>query len=128
MPTNANIIFYGKLSDSDTENKYHTVYCHYDGYVSYMMPMLANNYSNIEKIRKLISLGDMSQLDKECDGCPGHSFETPVDGQTVFFCREGGEPADSTKARNSFLLPIGDEYMYKYLFDSTQENPEWKLI
>ena len=41
MSTNAGIA----LRSGDT---YQTIYCHWDGYPKYMLPMLQNNYNSVE--------------------------------------------------------------------------------
>lgn len=39
-----------------------SVYCHYDGYPSYVGTVLFKHYNNKEKVQKLINLGDISIL------------------------------------------------------------------
>ena len=41
-----------------------SIYCHHDGYPSYMLNMLKDNYSEEEKVKELINLGDLSSVEK----------------------------------------------------------------
>ena len=42
-----------------------SIYCHHDGYPSYVGKTLVNNYKEESKIRALLDLGDMSSLGTE---------------------------------------------------------------
>lgn len=42
--------------------KFISVYCHWDGYVANNGVLLQTNYNTIEKIRELLTKGDMSSL------------------------------------------------------------------
>lgn len=44
------------------------VYCHHDGYPSYLGDVLLNNYKDLD-VWKLIALGDMSAAGKTLDKC-----------------------------------------------------------
>lgn len=69
------------------------IYCHYDGYFSYMGNMLMKNYKDEKKVRELIALGDVSSVSERLyptEGS-GHSFETPEKGVTVAYHRDRGE-------------------------------------
>ena len=61
------------------------VYCHHDGYTEHHAPILKNNYDTEEKIRELLSFGDMSILEKSIKTC-------------VFYNRDRGEDAADVKA------------------------------
>ena len=50
-----------------TEEGYKTIYCHHDGYESYMYPMLTKNYNTEERATDLVSLGDASYIDKKLE-------------------------------------------------------------
>jgi hypothetical protein len=58
------------------ENKDGTVqyiYCHYDGYISYMKPMLLNEYNTREYVEELISKGGIVSLNKRDETIDNHS-------------------------------------------------------
>lgn len=85
------------ISKVNADRSITSVYCHSDGYLSYNGKMLLENYSDPAKVDKLLGHGDMSFLEKECDGAEGHSYENRVEGQTVFYGRDRGE--EGTEAR-----------------------------
>jgi hypothetical protein len=75
------------------ENKYKAIYCHFDGYLSGTGKKLKEHYADIEKVKKLIDLGDISWLGKEVDIPEGvqHSFEKPANEITIAYGRDRGE-------------------------------------
>jgi hypothetical protein len=46
-----------------------SVYCHWDGYPEHHLTILKNFYNTEEKVRELISYGDMSELDTTLNTC-----------------------------------------------------------
>ena len=79
------------------------IYCHFDGYPSHHLPILSKHYGTIEKVKELLSFGDISVL------------ETTIE-KSIFYCRDKGE-----KMRKPELIAIGlagKSYIeYVYLFD-----------
>lgn len=89
----------------------HQVYCHSDGYPDGVGCILKNHYTDIDKVNRLIALGDLSCLEKnvEPSGNPitmetakyefcanesigkMHSFNTPEKDVTVAYGRDRGE-------------------------------------
>lgn len=59
------------------------VYCHWDGYISNNGIILFNYYQNVDKIKKLISLGDMSSLKPEVEPNGYHTYNSPQDNVTI---------------------------------------------
>lgn len=53
-----------------TTQEYHSVYCHWDGYVSFNGQILEKVYNNLELVKSLISKGDISTMynQREADG------------------------------------------------------------
>lgn len=47
------------------DGKFESIYCHHDGYLSYVGRKLQKYYDNIEKVRALMELGDISSLGDE---------------------------------------------------------------
>ena len=116
------------------------VYCHFDGYtINGVGQMLFEHYKDEEKVKELISLGDISFLEKNINPSKdsNHSFDTPEKDVTVFYHRDRGDIDGNdiiyTKS------PIGKSGPYKicdfnyypnkmieyvYLF----ENGEWYSI
>lgn len=51
------------------------IYAHWDGYIDYNGRILSESYQEIEKVKKLISGGDLSSLYREIEPTAKHSFE-----------------------------------------------------
>lgn len=90
------------------------VYCHFDGYPSHHGPILLGHYNTEERVRALLAGGDMSVLGERYNQPAGHSYNTPVDGCTIYYGRDRGEgnTAPSTEA----LIPR-DERAYLFTPD-----------
>ena len=85
MSTNCSITV--KVNDE----KFYSVYCHFDGYPSHTFKILSNYYNSQEKAEDLVKMGDISFIDKSIE-CPyGHYFDNPVKGYSVFYKRDRGE-------------------------------------
>jgi hypothetical protein len=68
------------------------VYCHFDGYPSHVGKILKDYYQDESKIDTLISLGNMSYLDKEIlPHSENHSYKNPDYGVSVFYGRDRGD-------------------------------------
>lgn len=75
------------------DDKYLAIYCHWDGYKMGVGAKLKEYYTDSEKVKKLISLGNISSLGKEVDIPEGvqHSFDKPANDVTVAYGRDRGE-------------------------------------
>ena len=63
----------------DGRQKVISVYCHSDGYPSYVGRILKDHYSTPEKIVRLMMLGDISMLGTEPVDCPDlWDYQSPV--------------------------------------------------
>jgi hypothetical protein len=113
MATRSTIAF----KDPLTENVY-SVYCHWDGYLSNNGKILHEHYNDLEKVRSLVSLGSISSLGESIECLPGHSWDTPVPGHTVFYARDRGEPLDVCCDISEHSIPT-NEYNYYFV------NGEW---
>lgn len=81
------------------------VYCHFDGYLSNNGKMLLECYSTEEQVRKLLSLGDMSSLDRSVR-------------DTTYYGRDKGETGTEKRTSKDiagWLDTNGQEF--NYLFD-----------
>jgi len=83
MGTRSNIAI--KNKDGTVE----VIYCHWDGYVSHNGKILTKHYSKVTKLRKLISLGDISRLAAELGSKT--DFDNPTSDQVVAYGRDRGE-------------------------------------
>jgi hypothetical protein len=101
-----------------------SIYCHFDGYLSGVGKCLLDNYSgieNVDKVKQMMELGDMSVLDTEVNPTGEHSYENPEAGVSVFYGRDRGEEeTEGFEYENyeSFLAKGYKEY-YCYLFIET---------
>lgn len=105
-----------------------SIYCHWDGYPSHNGKILAEHYTDPEKIKALIALGDISSLNENVSPADGveHSFDKPAENVTVAYHRDRGE--DLTKARVSYSMKgfeQSDYEEYGYVF--TKDN-QWKVV
>lgn len=103
------------------------IYCHNDGYPSYLGKMLATHYSTKSQVKKLIQLGDISQLKSKLAPrlFQRHSFDNPARGVTIAYHRDRQEPWDRTKPsiyadKENFVNYA--ETSYVYLYDTTTQT------
>jgi hypothetical protein len=107
-----------------TEKGYETIYCHFDGYRSYMYPMLRDWYGTEERAKALVALGDASFIAKRLVPSEGsdHHFNHPEEDVCIFYHRDRGELW-------RYCAPFCEEELsqlrlqYVYVF----ENDEWHV-
>lgn len=82
------------------------IYCHWDGYIDHNGQILFENYTKFDKVRELISLGDISCLRTEIG--EAHDFdaryndEDPRSNWCVAYGRDRGEKDTQAKTFKSF--------------------------
>lgn len=119
-----------------------TIYCHWDGYPQYNGNILLEHYQNADKIKELISLGDISSLREKIHPDPKggkivvydgarrkeifttepHSFDKPHEGVVVSYGRDRG--AKDVQA-TSFLGKPTRKEEFDYLF--VEEENQWYI-
>ena len=108
-----------------TDTGYKSVYVHWDGYFSYMYPMLSENYGSQERAEALVSFGDASFIDKRIMPSQGsnHSFDHPEEDVCIFYHRDRGEPWHQNEPTVYFTKDevLKTQY-YTYIF----EDGQWK--
>lgn len=111
-------------------DKYRTIYCHSDGYLSHNGALLIDHYDTPEKVKELIDIGGISCLAPNLNPDPSkpHGFEytTRQDGVVVAYGRDRGEKGMEAKeyAFNELDDPNSwADYIYVY----TEEN-RWKFF
>ena len=113
-------------------------YCHFDGYPHGVGHTLVKHYSDIEKVKELLSFGDMSFLSPKVNPDGEHSFGNPEKDVTVFYGRDRGEPdVDSvTTSMDEYLsVKYSSCIDYQYLFSGGQwwvydnnDKSGWELV
>lgn len=90
------------------------IYCHYDGYPAYQLPILKEFYNTEEKVRELIKNGSLSYLAEKCTKPEGHTFDNPAKDHCVYYHRDRGDDWDMCKPEVSYTgkIPSGIEYQY----------------
>lgn len=120
MSTRSNI---GILNNDGTVT---AIYCHWDGHIRINGKILAKHYCNEEKVKKLISYGDLSSLHArvEPDKDTEHTADKPQKDVCVFYHRDGGEKFEETRPKTyqsildmyNSLKNSWIEYFYIYIF------------
>lgn len=91
-----------------------SVYCHSDGYPSYVGAILRRHYTGEDQLRALLALGDLSSLGENCTAPAGHSFDNPVPGHVVAYHRDRGEQFRAPRTAK----PTGDnQEAYNYSWE-----------
>jgi hypothetical protein len=92
-----------------------TIYCHFDGYYEGVGRMLVENYTDPEKIAKLIDLGSISILEAKVEPDPEnpHSFDNPQKGVIVAYHRDRGDKKEylSQKEGKSYTFIENEWYV-----------------
>ena len=98
------------------DGKVVSAYCHWDGYPSHNGKILLKNYNTLERVKELVDEGDMSSLGARCHKPKGHSYETPVEGVTVYYGRDRGEKKVGCRKHANADKFFSDREEYNYLF------------
>jgi len=102
----------------------YAIYCHFDGYVDGVGRTLFNHYNVIEKVEKLMDLGNLSLLRPELG--EKQDFSNPTDKNwCLAYGRDRGETGQEAKEYLSVLEAKMDcqGCDYFYVFDGN----EWKV-
>lgn len=105
-----------------------SIYCHSDGYLGYVGVCLYTYYDDVAKVKQLISLGNLSSLDKNIEPTIGsnHSFNNREQGTCTFYGRDRKE-----SNQNCSNYPSLEEFLnnypetYTYLFK--ESNQKWYI-
>lgn len=104
------------------DGKVISIYCHWDGYVQNNGRILLESYTDPTKVKALISLGDISSLEKEPNPDPkkgGHSYDNPQNDVTVAYHRDRNEDWEDVKPRvdkdvETFIQSDVEEWGYLF--------------
>ena len=122
MSTRSYIVIERKKEDGT--KWYEGIYCHSDGYPSYNGQILYNYYSKREDVEKLISLGDLSVLDKRIEPTEGSGhcwdYDKRERGVCVFYGRDRGEEGVEPKEVN--LNELASDYWIEFVYIYTLDG------
>ena len=79
-----------------------SIYCHWDGYPEYVGKVLKENYSDRDKVKQLLELGDISILKEDLDKVEAYHRD---------LCKTYYPPTEYLNI-NSFSRQFGYEYGY----------------
>ena len=113
-------------------------YCHWDGYPDGVGRTLVEHFNNVEKIKELLSYGDMSYLTSIIHPEGEHSFNNPEKGVILFYMRDRGETGveSVTTSMDEYLsIKYSSCIDYLYVFSGGQwwvynnlKKNKWKLV
>jgi hypothetical protein len=114
MATRSNIAY------RTPEGRIISVYCHWDGYVSNNGKILVENYTDMDKIVQLISLGSISSLKQEIgERQDFNDRSTCKDEWTLAYHRDRGEQL-VVNTYNDIPSWIADMEEYAYLWNGQE--------
>ena len=126
-----------------------SIYCHFDGYVEGVGKKLVENYTDRDKVKELIDLGDISILGENVKPYDPyrsvkdekvksildrfkpkeeHSFDNPAPGVTVAYHRDRGEEYFGPRVNVSledYLLDDNEEYGYVFTLEGEWLVKPW---
>jgi len=108
-----------------TEGGVVSIYCHFDGYPEGVGSMLNKHYKDVNKIKELIALGNLSVLGEEI-GSKQDFNNRPENNWCLAYGRDRGETGEEAKVSSStagaqiYAKNSGCEYAYFY-----QPDPGW---
>ena len=90
------------------------VYCHSDGYPAYNGKMLLEHYNTEEKVRELLSYGDISSVGPTIG--VKHNFDACDASMCRFYGRDRGEDGIAPRTKTERKLESFCEQEYLYLW------------
>jgi hypothetical protein len=101
-------------------NTYDGIYCHWDGDIEGVGMTLHNHYQDFEKIRMLLTLGNLSVLEEEIG--KRHDFINPKDGWCISYGRDRGDKDNHAitlqESELNTFLDCHDNIEYLYVYDT----------
>lgn len=124
-----------------------STYVHWDGYPK-GVGKIAKNYYGGGRVKKLLAIDGgegISVLDKDMKGGPGHTFNNPTEGQTIFYGRDRGyggwsefmkgklDNVDNYIKKAAFQMDAEYVYLYnekdgKWYYADTEKDKELKPL
>lgn len=110
------------------EDKFRTIYCHWDGYLDHNGRVLLDHYNTPEKLDELLALGPISFLAPKLNPDPNmpHTFENPQQDVVQAYARDRGEEFHPA-VELSFDELMDDRAWADYVYIFDQEG-KWKYV
>ncbi len=115
-----------------------SIYCHLDGYPEWVGEKLYKKYNSLDRIERLISLGDISHLEDNLEPDPDkeHSFghDTEQKNVVVAYHRDRNESWEHVKPKHFNNIKEFEKFCKKsdqefaYLYDEQNEKYIWSPI
>lgn len=104
------------------DNKFRTIYCHSDGYLTHNGALLLDHYSEADKLDELLNLGDISCLEPTINPDPTkpHSFnyDERQEGVVIAYGRDRGDKDVDAKTFTAKELTSDASWVaYIYILD-----------
>jgi hypothetical protein len=101
----------------NADSQFQAIYCHWDGYLSNNGRILAENYTDEDKVRKLIALGNISSLGPYIGN--QHNFDNAPRDECNAYGRDRGEADQAARLFVSFQhLQNSMAEEFTYVFDT----------
>lgn len=99
------------------------IYSHFDGYPEHVGKLLQSHYTDSEKVKALIELGDISSLAENLSPEPhqDHSFTNPAQAVTVAYHRDRGEDWNHCKPKSTENISNFTNQEFNYLYNMSDE-------
>lgn len=122
-----------RIAIKNKDGSYDSIYCHNDGYLAGVGETLRNFYTTEEKVRQLLSLGDLSSLGetleyKKVFGDEGFNIKDFIkDKGTTDYHRWRNEPIDVAHSANlKELKELSNNSGAKYIYIFNKNK--WETI
>ena len=99
----------------NTDGTVDYIYCHWDGYPEHNGQILTEHYSNTNRVKELLKLGDLSVLGKFIG--EKQDFSNPIKDCCLAYGRDRNEPNTTAKTTSLNDLNKDGSIDYVYVFD-----------
>ena len=111
------------------------IYCHFDGYPSYVGMVLKHRYKDEDKIKELISHGDISSLGLEIGSKDGkketvHWEHGQAMSECSFYHRDfpDEELNIETIDHNTYINDLAERYSAEYVYVYSKKDRSWNAF
>ena len=105
---------HSRIGYQDPNTKqFHSIYCHFDGYLSNNGRILLEHYQDFDKIVSLVALGDISALGENINPSGPHNYDKPEENVVIAYKRDRGET--DVDASIDCIAKTDQEYNYYFI-------------